>query len=529
MKNMLAKLRHSQRTQGNAFPPTLDLQQGHLTPDSTQFQAYLANFPVLIDCSDMSESTEMRRSAVIRRVAWLSTSIVFSGFAAIPLANAAFAQAQPTPSGYGVEGRSDSTAALQRQLSSLGYYNGEITGYYGPQTRQAVMQFQRDMGLTPDGVVGPATSQALSQYGAPPRTQGQSPSGSTLPMIRLNDGGDQVAELQRRLADLGYNISVSGTFDYPTEAAVMQFQRDNGLTPDGVVGPSTEEFLRRPTSDLARPGSSAPSGLNQSNQPNSQSNSSNPSAPANETIASNGALRLGDNGEPVSNLQLRLKELGYYQGGISGVYGPETEAAVLAFQQSQGLAVDGIAGPQVNSALFSYIAPTTSSPNSVGGTSSSVPTPQTDATGAAIEGSAAVNTPNPATDPLNSSPANSSPVNTPQVNTPQVTVPQLDAPETTPELQTQTLQQLEQAQLEAERAQLEAEQARRVLFQNVDEGRYSVAALQRQLRNRGYYPGNVTGVFSVDTQSAVVEAQQTYGLTQADWIGDSGVTYQLPY
>jgi g-D-glutamyl-meso-diaminopimelate peptidase len=46
---------------------------------------------------------------------------------------------------------------IQSLLNSLGYNAGAVDGGFGPGTRQAVIRFQRDYGLTPDGVVGPAT------------------------------------------------------------------------------------------------------------------------------------------------------------------------------------------------------------------------------------------------------------------------------------------------------------------------------------------------------------------------------------
>ncbi|PSB08268.1 hypothetical protein C7B61_14785 [filamentous cyanobacterium CCP1] len=453
-----------------------------------------------------------------KHFAWLSTSIALSGIAGITLADVAIAQVPPSAQrdGFGMQGeeRGESIAALQRQLANLGYYNGEITGYYGPQTQDAVIRFQQDMGLAPDGIVGPATSQALYQYGSSSGGARQPQSaGASLPTIQLNQSGEQVAELQRRLSDLGYySGSITGNFDYSTEAAVMQFQRDNALTADGIVGSSTEEALRRPSSEIARPDA--------------------PATPANpsptESDRSDGLLRLGDNGQIVSDLQLRLKELGFYQGEVTGVYGPETEAAVLAFQQSQGLLADGVVGPQVSSALYSFGGSTASnSPSTdnsttsnIGGTSSSVPTAPNAAPSGTEMNPATAETPNPQ-------------VNNPQVNNPQEGAPQAIEPQNIPP---QTLQQLEQAQaeaeqarLEAEQARLEAEQARMVLYQNVDEGRYSVSALQRQLQNQGFYPGDVTGVFSSDTQSAILEAQQNYGLTPSDLFNDGETSYPFPY
>lgn len=62
----------------------------------------------------------------------------------------------------GVEPRAD-IADLQQRLSALGYYTGPINGSYTTETRDAVIAFQEDFGLSVDGVVGQETNTAIQQ------------------------------------------------------------------------------------------------------------------------------------------------------------------------------------------------------------------------------------------------------------------------------------------------------------------------------------------------------------------------------
>ncbi|NLN81816.1 MAG: LysM peptidoglycan-binding domain-containing protein [Clostridiales bacterium] len=53
---------------------------------------------------------------------------------------------------------------IQATLSKLGFYSGALDGIFGPQTRQAVIEFQTRYGLTPDGVIGTETYSSMERY-----------------------------------------------------------------------------------------------------------------------------------------------------------------------------------------------------------------------------------------------------------------------------------------------------------------------------------------------------------------------------
>lgn len=56
----------------------------------------------------------------------------------------------------------DEVTKLQQILADLGFYSGPLDGRFGPLTRGAVLSFQRASGLVADGIVGPATWEALA-------------------------------------------------------------------------------------------------------------------------------------------------------------------------------------------------------------------------------------------------------------------------------------------------------------------------------------------------------------------------------
>ncbi len=102
----------------------------------------------------------------------------------------------------------------------------------------AVRAFQQHRGLLVDGVVGEATYRALKEasYRLGARTLNHQ---FGAPMY-----GDDVATLQARLQDLGfYTNLVDGHFGLLTHNALMSYQREYGLYPDGICGSETLRSL----------------------------------------------------------------------------------------------------------------------------------------------------------------------------------------------------------------------------------------------------------------------------------------------
>lgn len=129
---------------------------------------------------------------------------------------------------------------LQRRLIAGG---GDVPpserGRYGPATEDAVRRFQEHRGLLVTGRCDRATWSALVEAGW---RLGDRLLYLRAPMLR----GDDVGELQRKLGALGFDAGrVDAIFGPDTERAVRDFQRNSGLTSDGVCGRDVLTTLER--------------------------------------------------------------------------------------------------------------------------------------------------------------------------------------------------------------------------------------------------------------------------------------------
>lgn len=139
---------------------------------------------------------------------------------------------------------------LQVELSKLGHAPGTADGYFGQKTRAALLSFQRSYGLGRTGVADRATWAAINDVSGGMRA------GSA---VRKGSSGTQVRYLQQALIGLGYLTgSADGVYGSKTEAAVRLFQENYGLSVDGSAGKLTMTALKNAVvtlqSDLARRG-----------------------------------------------------------------------------------------------------------------------------------------------------------------------------------------------------------------------------------------------------------------------------------
>ena len=215
-------------------------------------------------------------------------------------------------------------------------------GIFNQQTENAVRAFQRIFNLTQDGIVGRTTWYKIKNiYNGVKNLAELDTEGLTTEEISrqyvtsLQQGsrGPQVRLIQYYLNFIGFfnnnlnQLSVDGVFGQGTKNAVTAFQREYGLTPDGIVGRNTWNALQNVYSNI----------LN--NLPSKYRTQ--------RTMIYPGViLTVGSRGEFVRQLQIFLRTIAQNNSSIplvtvDGVYGPATENAVRIYQRLNGLAQTG--------------------------------------------------------------------------------------------------------------------------------------------------------------------------------------------
>lgn len=130
------------------------------------------------------------------------------------------------------------------------------------------------------------------------------------PIFKQGNQGEEVFAIQYLLRAHGYDLTPDGIFGPQTKARVEDFQTQEGLAKDGIVGPDTWSALIIQVSQ-------------------------------------------GSTGPAVRAVQTLLKDKYGYAIAVDGIFGPDTANAVKDFQTSKGLTSDGIVGPNTWRSLIS--------------------------------------------------------------------------------------------------------------------------------------------------------------------------------
>lgn len=129
---------------------------------------------------------------------------------------------------------------VQSRLSRLGYdIPANEIGKLGPETQRAIIAYQEIHGLE---ATGELDAQTWSELTTSSYKLGDRLLYERQPMFR----GDDVAELQHRLNSLGFDSGrEDGFFRSGTAQALREFQRNLGISSDGICGPNTVVALAR--------------------------------------------------------------------------------------------------------------------------------------------------------------------------------------------------------------------------------------------------------------------------------------------
>ena len=156
---------------------------------------------------------------------------------------------------------------LQYFLNLVGTYVDTVpplpvTGYFGEQTRNAVLAFQRTYGLVQDGIVGVNTWNRLYDVyrgivnSIPPGAYDGVDAPFPGTFLVRGSSGNNVRLIQRSLAVIARvwnevpTVSETGYFGDQTYASVTAFQKLFGIEPNGVVGPVTWDAILSEASDI---------------------------------------------------------------------------------------------------------------------------------------------------------------------------------------------------------------------------------------------------------------------------------------
>jgi peptidoglycan hydrolase-like protein with peptidoglycan-binding domain len=263
--------------------------------------------------------------------------------------------------------KGEDVKAWQQQLIRDGYLVVKADGNFGPVTKSSTQIWQAERGLSPDGIVGPATRAAIgsapiaSVPGAPapkpataaapkpaPKPTAPKPAPAPAPaapkpapapapamvstaprLLKVGMQGEDVKAWQQQLVRDGHGITADGIYGAKTKDATVAWQLARGLSADGIVGPNTLAAVGQKAKPSTAPTSAPPLTVNPSTWR---------------------TIQIGMSGPDVKEWQLILQRDGY-QVATDGIFGPGTKSATVAWQVTHGLSPDGVVGKGTRAAI----------------------------------------------------------------------------------------------------------------------------------------------------------------------------------
>lgn len=203
---------------------------------------------------------------------------------------------------------------LQTLFKNLGYFNKNVSGYYGKETKDAVKKFQKGFGIKETGIIDAATKVAIAKS----RDDGQSSEQSTVAMRMKNLEGNIAVK---------HDFTIDGEYGLGTAETINGFQRSYSSVKDKRGNAETLRKINIICNRLKL----------QENWATELDNSM--------------VFTYENKSNQLEKHQKKLKELGFYKANIDGKYGNCTYTAICDFQASKQLVEDGILGPETLYAL----------------------------------------------------------------------------------------------------------------------------------------------------------------------------------
>lgn len=188
---------------------------------------------------------------------------------------------------------------IQKKLKKLGYFDDDVTGYYGTYTAACVKEFQTDAHIEVDGVVGPEFLSVINGDNPPKKNASNNKPNNN---NSADNPADNTYEEDNNTSEDATEEVTEAPTEEPTEAPTEEPTEEvTEATTEEATEAATEESTEKPTE-----------------------------APT-EAPTSDGTLRYGDSGDEITKLQNRLAELGYYTTDITSVFDDNTLEALHAY------------------------------------------------------------------------------------------------------------------------------------------------------------------------------------------------------
>ncbi len=215
----------------------------------------------------------------------------------------------------------DEVTALQNSLVAAGYLARTVDGDYGSTTKAAVLLFQKDNGLPANGIADDATRDAIRA------AEGETWRNGGGVVYAEGNRGDVITDVQVRLKKAGFlKGDIDGVYGVETVKAVKALQKAYDFPESGIIDEVTYEALQNVDLEAA-----------------AKEVKEIKEAPKVEARQKHrGKYDVGDRGSEVTELQRKLKRLGYLDGEADGIYGQQTASAVKLFQKEEKLTANGV-------------------------------------------------------------------------------------------------------------------------------------------------------------------------------------------